>query len=89
LSYEGVRKKGFGSEVPCFTLPAGSCRACRSVTDLATKATLLNDWMLHFLTEFWFEPLRWYSPRKLVNWGLCWFDYMAAMVLAGAGTLFV
>jgi len=56
---------------------------------LATKATLLDDWMLHFLTEFWFELLCWYSPRKLVNWGLCWFDYMAAMVLAGAGTLFV
>jgi len=44
---------------------------------------------MHFLTEFWFEPLPWYPPLKFVNWGLCWFDYMAAMVLAGAGTLFV
>jgi len=24
---------------------------------LATKATLLDDWMLDFLSEFWFEPL--------------------------------
>jgi len=46
----------------------GSCRACLSVTDLATKATLLDDWMLDFLIEFWFEPLTWYSLRKLVNW---------------------
>jgi len=69
--------------------PAGSCRACRSVAALAAESTLLNDWMLDFHTEFWFEPLPWYSPRKLVNGCLCWFNYMVAMVLAGARTLFV
>ena len=48
-----------------------------------------GEHVMHFLTEFWFEPLPWYPPLKFVNWGLCWFDYMVAMVLAGAGTLFV